>query len=121
MKLKDDFFKVVDFSENPDEAAYCIELNPSHPIYRAHFPENPITPGVCILQIIKELTSEYLRRDLFLQKAEKIRFLNVINPLENGQVNISLNINPEGGLYKVSGTVFTTESTFSKLSLIFGQ
>ena len=121
MKLKDDFFKVIDSSENEDKSEYCIQLNPSHLIYRAHFPENPITPGVCIIQIIKELASGHLHRNLFLHKIEKVRFLNVINPLENSQVNISLNINPESGQYKVSGTAFTTDSTFSKFSLIFSQ
>ena len=35
-----------------------IRLNPDHEIYRAHFPGNPITPGVCIVQIISEVLGE---------------------------------------------------------------
>jgi 3-hydroxyacyl-[acyl-carrier-protein] dehydratase len=32
-----------------------IELNPTHAIFSGHFPNNPILPGVCALQIAKEL------------------------------------------------------------------
>ena len=35
-----------------------IKLNKDHDIYNGHFPNNPITPGVIIIQIIKEILEE---------------------------------------------------------------
>ena len=32
-----------------------IRLLPDNVIYKAHFPEKPITPGVCIVQMAVEL------------------------------------------------------------------
>ena len=32
-----------------------IRLNPHHEIFIGHFPDHPITAGVCMMQIVKEL------------------------------------------------------------------
>ena len=45
-----------------------IELNPNHQVFEGHFPNNPITPGVCMMQIIKEITEGFVSKDLFLSK-----------------------------------------------------
>lgn len=31
-----------------------VELAAKHPIYEGHFPGNPVLPGVCTLEIVKE-------------------------------------------------------------------
>ena len=118
MKLKDDFFKIENISINDDKVEYAIRLNQEHFIYKAHFPENPITPGVCIIQIIKELTEENLQCELFFRKAAKIKFLNVINPIENETVNIILSITEGKADIKIEATVFYSNITFSRLSFV---
>lgn len=68
---------------------FTIELNSSHFIYLAHFPEEPITPGVCIVQIGQELL-ELLLEESFLKKyrleikkVKNVKFLSVISPKNN--------------------------------------
>jgi 3-hydroxyacyl-[acyl-carrier-protein] dehydratase len=113
MKLKDDFFEVL----NVDKTEYSIRLNSGHSIYRDHFPGNPITPGVCILQMVKELVAENLACPLFLQKIAKVRYFKAINPVDNAEISISLNISGKEGAYNVSATVFSDDVVFSQLSL----
>ena len=60
--------------------AYEIRLNESHFIYQAHFPSEPITPGVCVIQIAKELLEESLRQRLEIKMVKNVKFLNVISP-----------------------------------------
>ena len=116
MKLRDDFFQIKDSCQTATGMDYTIELNPEHFIYQAHFPQNPITPGVCIIQIVKELAEELLNRKLFLKKVNNAKFLNVINPLENSTVVVSISVSSEGDeAYKIGAVV----SEFSKLSLLF--
>ncbi|MHA7057014.1 3-hydroxyacyl-ACP dehydratase [Aquimarina sp. M1] len=57
-----------------------IALNPNSSVFKGHFPGNPITPGVCTLQIIKELTEKRLGCSLFMKKASNVKFMAVINP-----------------------------------------
>ena len=120
MKLKDDFFKINDFCQTATGMDYTIALNPDHFIYRAHFPKNPITPGVCIIQIVKELSEEILSRELFLKKINNVKFLNVVNPLENKEVTFSVSVSSEEeGAYKVGAVVSHANNQFAKLSLLF--
>ena len=68
-------------------ASYVVKLNPSSFIYHAHFPDEPITPGVCIVQMGKELLEDFLRRNHLAKDAEiislkNVKFLSVISPDE---------------------------------------
>jgi len=120
MKLKDNFFRVKNSFQTETGFDFNIEFNPDHFIYQAHFPENPVTPGVCIIQIIKELLSEIIHCNLFLKKVQNIKFLNVINPLENREVTFSISISSEEkDAHKISAVVFNNEICFAKLSMLF--
>ena len=120
MKLKDNFFNIKETSQTEKGFDFHVELKPEHPIYQAHFPENPITPGVCIIQIVKELSEEVLQRKLFLKQIHNVKFLNVINPLENKEVTFSISISSDDeDVYKTSATVSNNGNQFAKLSLLF--
>ena len=43
-----------------EEGSATVRLLPESPIYKAHFPEYPITPGVTLLQIALELMGKKL-------------------------------------------------------------
>lgn len=118
MKLKDDFFKVESFDEQDDNLNYVISFEPQHFIYEAHFPGNPVTPGVCIIQMIQELAMDYLQANLFLQRVVKAKFSNVINPLEHKEVKVSVAITKEdAGVYKLTAMVYKDDLTFAQLNL----
>jgi 3-hydroxyacyl-[acyl-carrier-protein] dehydratase len=119
MKLQDDFFEYVDIIRDTDKTEYHIRLNSGHSIYKDHFPGNPITPGVCIIQIVKELASENLNRPLFLQKIVKIRYFKAINPVNNVIINVTLNISEKEAGYNVSATISWDEIVFAQLSMYF--
>lgn len=74
MKLIDDFFHIV--SENQTESEYrcVIRLNPSHNLYTVHFPGNPVTPGVILVQIAQEILQMHLNKKLELYKARNMKF-----------------------------------------------
>jgi 3-hydroxyacyl-[acyl-carrier-protein] dehydratase len=120
MKLKDNFFLIKNFFPTETGFDFIIELNPEHYIYQAHFPENPITPGVCIIQIIKELLIEILPYKIFLKKIDNVKFLNVINPLKNREITFSISLSSEEkDKHKINAVVFNNAHRFAKLSMLF--
>lgn len=88
MKLKNNLYKIISKEEVNSIFNYTVELNPSCVIYQAHFPGEPITPGVCIVQIGKEVIEDLLLEQssvscrLEIIKAKNIKFLSVISPNE---------------------------------------
>jgi 3-hydroxyacyl-[acyl-carrier-protein] dehydratase len=57
-----------------------IKLNSRHPIFEGHFPQNPILPGVCTVQIIRELLELTIRKSLKMISAGSIKYLGFVNP-----------------------------------------
>ncbi len=120
MELKGDFYKIKDVRNTSESVDYVIQLNSAHFIYAAHFPNNPITPGVCIIQTAKELAEDILNETLFLKVVKNVKFTQVINPLQNNEITFSISVaSGEIGGYKANVNVFSEKETFAKLSLQF--
>ena len=101
-------------------ARFEISFNSEHPIYAAHFPSNPITPGVCLINICKELTESVLEKSLLLQIVKNVKFLQLINPNENPNVSVQISIAKNEFEYKINASICgANESVFAKLSLVF--
>ena len=119
MKLRDSLYTIVSESKGEGRHDFNIKLDPEHFIYKAHFPGEPITPGVCIMQIAKELLEEAVSEDLVLSCVKNIKFLRIISPNEVTDVCYSLaKISREDDQIKVQVTVTAGEDAYAKLSLI---
>ena len=120
MTLKNEFYKVVEQQNTDNGVNFTVNFNAKHFIYAAHFPGNPITPGVCITQIVKEFTEELVQTPLFLKIVNNIKFTQVINPLQHPKVTFSLTTpqEDENG-YKVNAVVKNESDVFAKMSLRF--
>ncbi|GHT09319.1 3-hydroxyacyl-ACP dehydratase [Bacteroidia bacterium] len=118
MKLLDDFYILKQASGEGTDFEYVISLHKEHFIYKAHFPGNPITPGVCIIQLCKELMEQQTGETLFLHKIHNVKFLSVIDPrmVDTVRVSFSKISTVEDG-YKFSALVHWETAQFAKLSL----
>lgn len=94
-----------------------ISLNKDHDIFKGHFPGNPVTPGVCMMQIVKELTEEFTGSSLFLKTASNVKFMAIINPFETPDLKIQLNITENEGDVKVKNTTSFGETIALKMSV----
>lgn len=79
MKLLNDFFQIVAL-DSGEEIVGEVQMNPAHSIYHAHFPGNPITPGVCLVQMSTEILEMAINRRLQLKTAIKIKFRKPMGP-----------------------------------------
>ncbi|WP_334124513.1 3-hydroxyacyl-ACP dehydratase [Empedobacter brevis] len=108
-------------SEKVDDSNFKvqIELNPNHEIFEGHFPNNPITPGVCMMQIIKELTERIVSKDLFLSKVSNVKFMATINPFKQAILDLNLTIVHENNEVKVKNSSFFEATNALKFSAIY--
>lgn len=85
---------------NVSKFSVIIELNPSHEVFNGHFPGKPILPGVCMVQILKELMSSYSDCKLTLMSAGSIKYLSIIDPLVNNIIHFDIEMDrtEQGGL-----------------------
>ena len=90
MKFRNSLYTVTDQQNTGDAARYTIVLNAEHVIYKAHFPGMPITPGVCLLQIARELMEDHSGQPLEITMVKNVKFLSVISPVELPEITCSL-------------------------------
>lgn len=101
-------FKVESRMEGLPEgqSGFNIILNPDHLIYKAHFPGQPVTPGVCILQMLQELLSIQVGKQLFIKNIKNAKFISMMSPVTDSRVSVLFSsVTPEEGGIKAQGVV----------------
>ncbi len=114
--LLEDFYHITHFNPSGDKLSAGIRLNPKHEIYKGHFPDQPVVPGVVQLQIIKELFEKVVLENLMMTEVIQAKYLRMITPEENQLLTIDLKwVKDETGKYLLNASVFDNEQTFTKL------
>lgn len=120
MILKD-FYKILS-EEKTSEFKYnfTILINEKHEVFQGHFPGNPIMPGVCMMQIIKELTEQITGSLLFMQSLSNVKFMALINPFQTPELLLELEVTTTAdNLVKVKNVSYFDETIALKLSSVY--
>jgi 3-hydroxyacyl-[acyl-carrier-protein] dehydratase len=120
MLLKD-FYKVEQL-QKVEEGKYLafVNLNKDHAIFKGHFPGNPVTPGVCMMQIIKELTQEITGNSLTMTSSSNVKFMALINPEIHPKLKLELEISGDASTdFKVKNTTSFDETIALKLTNVY--
>lgn len=115
-----DFYTLESYekAENGSYTAH-IHLNKDHDIFKGHFPGNPVTPGVCMMQIVKELTEEFTGSKLFLKTASNVKFMAIINPFETPDLKLQLDVTENEEDVKVKNITSFGETIALKMSVSY--
>jgi 3-hydroxyacyl-[acyl-carrier-protein] dehydratase len=115
-------FYTIENKELLKENSYSfnIAINNKHPIFEGHFPDNPIMPGVCMMQITKDIVEDLTDSRLFMKKCSNVKFMAIINPEINKELNLKIDvIHEENGDIKVKNITKFEETIALKLTAIY--
>lgn len=120
MILKDKFYQInaLKFEDNVLEAT--ISIDAKHTIYEGHFPNNPVTPGVVQLELVKEILGTHFNRPIHLKSLTTSKFLAVLNPVTTPEATFKMTVvEQEDQSLKVSGQLSNSEGVCLKFSGIY--
>jgi 3-hydroxyacyl-[acyl-carrier-protein] dehydratase len=113
----------IDSVQNIDDGQYLahISLHRESEIFKAHFPNLPIVPGACLVQISKEFIEKNLQQKIQITHFKNLKFLKTINPDEFPEITIIFSIlNSQFSIhYSASITFSKDEHLFCKLDYLF--
>jgi 3-hydroxyacyl-[acyl-carrier-protein] dehydratase len=115
MILLDDFYKLTEKNASPGVVKAKISINKAHRIFDGHFPGLPIVPGVCMLQMVREIMEVHIGHDLKITASDNMKFLSVINPDQTIEVEAAINYTEDGDKLSINATLFAGTTTFFKL------
>lgn len=118
MLLKD-FYSIKQLEQDGESVTALIYVNKDHEVFKGHFPGNPIMPGVCMMQIIKEIVGEVTQSNLVMQSLSNVKFMALINPFVNPELKLELSITAEDDTVKVKNTTYFDQTVALKLSSIY--
>lgn len=120
MKLLNNFYKILESNSTENGLSVLVKIDKEHSIFEGHFPNHPVTPGVCTMQIIKELSEQHLGKSLMLKMARNVKFMAIINPQQNEDVRFDLAIEQvEDGDYSIKSTVLIDENPALKFGGVY--
>jgi 3-hydroxyacyl-[acyl-carrier-protein] dehydratase len=116
MTLLNDYFKIDARTTENAETVFSVTLLSEYKAYAGHFPGNPISPGVCNIQMIKECAEQLAGQPLFLGYISQCRLSAVIAPQITPRLRIRMQLS--GGetedetSYKVCATIRDDTTTY---------
>lgn len=113
--LLNDFYTITNtVSVNENSFVANVQLNATHDIFKGHFEQMPVVPGVCQTQMIKELLQNQLHIDLILAKGDNIKFTGMIVPTQHPNVTIEINYKTQDDFWIVDSKIFFENTVFTK-------
>ena len=118
--LQGDFYTVSNIVIDGNALKALLNLSVSHSIFAGHFPGHPVLPGVCMMQMVKEMLELQIERETKLEKASTMKFLNMINPEVNSNVSIDVKHSiAEDGKINVDAQLYGEAKVFFKFKGVF--
>lgn len=113
--LLNNLFYIDSISQEESGMNAEIHINVEHEILKGHFPDQPVVPGVCMLEMLKEILQQHLNMSLQLQSAPMVKFLAMFAPphFTHAHFNIQV-IQNEDNLFQVNATLQHEETIFMK-------
>ena len=120
MLLKDNLYQIIDSEKTEDSSTYTLLISETSPLFKGHFPGNPVLPGVCILQIFKELAEIKLAigHPMMYDEIKQCKFLQPIAMNTPVQVKASLALEQDGDSWRLSASLKDDASIFTTLKAV---
>lgn len=95
---------------------YRAQINGNHPVFLGHFPQQPVVPGVCTLQMLKDCVADILLRPVRYDYVKECKFLSAIIPGGHDFLDVNILVRQGGNEVSVVAEVLAGESKMMKLN-----
>lgn len=113
MLLENKFYKVL--SEERGEglsAKYHVAILPECNVYDGHFPGDPVCPGVCNIETIKECAILLCGEQLRYSTIKQCRLTALATPTVCPEVDVQVTLTPAGDSYSIQATIADAKQTY---------
>ncbi len=112
MLFENKYYKILDAKVDGLDAVYHIALLPDCDVYRGHFPGNPVSPGVCNIETIKECAMLLTGKRLQISTIKQCRLTAVASPALCPEVDVTLSLLPTDNGFAVTARIADAERTY---------
>lgn len=100
--LVKDLYSIDKTSPIEGGALFIVSIHPDCEVYKGHFPGEPVTPGVCSVQMIKECAEKVLGYPTRITEIKSCRFYRPITPIVLPKAQIKIFVDGQNVCAEVS-------------------
>ncbi|MBQ3857448.1 3-hydroxyacyl-[acyl-carrier-protein] dehydratase [Segatella baroniae B14] len=112
MLLLNKFYRVVSREEKDNNIVFHVELLPECDVYQGHFPGNPVSPGVCNIEMIKECVMQVVGRKLVMNKLDRCRLTAVASPSVCPTLDVTVHVEEGESSVKVLASIADAQQQY---------
>jgi 3-hydroxyacyl-[acyl-carrier-protein] dehydratase len=103
-------------TENKQQIIAVFQFKKELDLFKGHFPENPILPGILQIEMVKYALEESFDNSLHIKSVKKTKFSNLIHPGKTVTLDIKI-INEEDSLLYVKAILKVDDTVVGKINL----
>jgi 3-hydroxyacyl-[acyl-carrier-protein] dehydratase len=116
--LHNNLYTIQSLTDIENDIQASVLLRADHAIFKGHFPGQPVLPGVCMLEMISEITGENLNNEFRISGAPLIKFLRMIDPQKNPEIRLEIKYQSSPESVTTNGKIFYDSQVFMKFQMI---
>lgn len=107
-----DLYTLSEILQLPDGSFETdIIINPGHRVFMGHFPGQPVLPGVCILEMLKDIVKKHTGKEWKISQASSVKYLKVVDPTNDTVLRMQIGLKEEADSMLVSASSFTADGS----------
>jgi 3-hydroxyacyl-[acyl-carrier-protein] dehydratase len=110
-----DLFSIKNITHADGVITAQLGINKESDILKGHFPGQPVVPGACMLQIVKDVLEAALAHPIRLKKADHLKFMTMIEPANTQRVQLDITYKNAEGDILVTAKLSNDELVYFKL------
>lgn len=113
MLLENRFYKTLAKEIDGMSGHFTVAILPECNVYEGHFPGDPVCPGVCNIETIKECAMMLTDKELRIKAIKQCRLTAIATPTVCPKVMIDVTANPlSDNTYTVLATIKDEKQTY---------
>jgi 3-hydroxyacyl-[acyl-carrier-protein] dehydratase len=115
--LLNNLYTIQTLAESERQIQVTINLVSNHAIFKGHFPDQPVLPGVCMMEMVTEIAGHYLQKSFRISGSPLVKFLRMIDPQKNPLIHFEINYQSAENSINTQGMIFSGPDIFMKFQL----
>lgn len=101
-----DYYQINSVAPQADGTVrFAVTLKADCPVYEGHFPGQPVSPGVCNIQMIKECAEQVAGKSLLMNNLQQARLTVLMTPEAHPEVEVVIALEANNGAYKLKAAI----------------
>lgn len=112
MLLENKYYQIKSIQGNETDAVFHIAILPDCDVYRGHFPGDPVCPGVCNIETVKECAMHLTHQKMQISTIKQCRLTAIASPTVCSEMDVAIHLSPTDNGYTVTAKITDTEKVY---------